>query len=234
VTSMARRTKEQTRRLLLDVGIRMLYEQGAHVGVTHIKLSEVAKAADLTTGAAYRCWEHQEAFHRDLAAEALRWRDRPPTSETVESITSLVETRAPLSEVIRVAAEANLFCYPADTPFLTTIALRACGPHDDRVAEASRERLDSAIEHFSKVYTVLAKLYGRRVRAPFTMTHIALTLAALSEGFALQAMSGATHPRVERSGLLKAADSDWTLFACAVEAIVDYFTEATADAADQP
>ena len=51
---MSRRTTGETSELLLDVGLRMLHERGLHVAVTHIRLSDVAAAAGLTTGAAYR------------------------------------------------------------------------------------------------------------------------------------------------------------------------------------
>jgi AcrR family transcriptional regulator len=222
---MGRRTVEDTRQLLLDVGIRMLFERGANGGVTHVKLSEVAAAADLTTGAAYRCWDNQEAFHSDLATAAVRWRDAEPNAATVSRITSLVEARAPLAEVIRVAAEENLFRYPDDTAFLTTIALRACGPTDETLAEAGRARLSTAIESYSVMYSALMRLYGLRARPPHTVTEMALCLAALSEGFALQAMSGAPHPRVVRDDVPPDVDPDWTLFGIGVEAIVDRFTE---------
>jgi AcrR family transcriptional regulator len=226
---MGRRTVEDTRQLLLDVGIRLLFERGANGGVTHIKLSKVAAAADLTTGAAYRCWDNQDAFHSDLATAAVRWRDAGPIDHTVARITELVEARAPLAEIIRVAAEQNLFSYPEDTAFLTTIALRACGPTDEGLAQAGRDRLDTAVEGFSMLYSALMRLYGLRPRPPYTVTHLALCLAALSEGFALQAMSGAPHPHVGRDDVAPGVDPDWTLFGIGVEAVVDRFTEPADD-----
>lgn len=42
---------------------------------SHIKLSAVVKQASLTTGAAYRLWDDQAAFHQELAAAAVRWCD---------------------------------------------------------------------------------------------------------------------------------------------------------------
>jgi AcrR family transcriptional regulator len=223
---MARRTTEQTKQLLLDVGTRLVYERGVNVGVTHVKLSDVVAAAGLTTGAAYRCWENQDAFHRDLAAAAVRWRNDTPIANTVGHITRLVEDRAPLAEIIRAGAEANLYRYPDDVGFLTTIALRACGPTDESLAKAGRDRLETAVAEYSRMYDVLMGLYGRRMRRPFTIEHLTVALAALSEGFALQAMSGAPHPRIERPDTMPdAGSSDWTLLAYAVEAIVERFTE---------
>lgn len=69
----------------------------------------------------YRCWPDQAAFHRELAIAAVGWRDEAPIAETVAHIRGLVDTRAPLGEVIRVAAEANLFRYPEKTALLDTI-----------------------------------------------------------------------------------------------------------------
>lgn len=222
---MTRRTTAQTRQLLLDVGTRLLYERGANVGVTHIRLSDVAAAAGLTTGAAYRCWENQDAFHRDLAAAAIRFHDQPPSAETMAEIGHLVETRAPLSEVVRVAAEANLFRYPENVAFLTTVALRACSRQDETLVEASCERFAATLQSFNGMYAVLLKVYGRRVRPPLTLSDLTRSLMALNEGFALQAMSGVSHPRVKRSDCPPGVGPDWTLFAVAAEAIVERFTE---------
>jgi AcrR family transcriptional regulator len=222
---VARRTTEDTKELLLDVGIRLLYERGVHVGVTHIKLSDVVAAADMTTGAAYRCWENQDAFHRDLAAAAIRWRNQTPIANTVNRITQLVEAHTALAEVVRVAAEANLYRYPDDVAFLTTIALRACGPTDENLARAGRDRLETAVAAYSGMYSVLLELYQHRMRPPFTIDHLTLSLAALSEGFALQAMSGAPHPHLERPDPPPDVGSDWTLMAFAIEAIIERFTE---------
>jgi AcrR family transcriptional regulator len=222
---MARRTTEETKQLLLDVGVRMLYERGIDIGVSHIKLSDVVAAADLTTGAAYRCWENQEAFHQDLAVAAVLWRDGPPNGITASHVADLVDERAPLAELIRAAAEPNLFRYPDNITFLTTIGLRACGPTDQALAEAGRERLETALDSYTELYDALAALHNRRVRPPFTMADIARMLAALSEGFALQAMVDMPHPHVERTDVAPGVGSDWPLLACAIEAIVEQFTE---------
>ncbi len=56
-----------------------------------------------------------------------------------------------MAEVLRVAAGANLYSFPEDIPFLTTIALRACAPADPAVA-AGREHLRSAIEAFEGLW----------------------------------------------------------------------------------
>jgi AcrR family transcriptional regulator len=223
---MARRTLAQTRELLLTTGLDMLKERGVKVGVTHIRLKEVAHAAGLTTGAGYRCWPDQAAFHRELAIAAVGWRDEQPILETVAHIRQLVDTRAPLGEVIRVAAEANLFRYPEKTVQLNTITLRTCGPTDVELAKAGREHLTTTIESFASLYATLLTVYRLRMRSPYTLTDLTLALAALAEGFAVQAMTGDPHPRVRRAvEAPSGVAGDWSLLACAAEAIVAHFVE---------
>ena len=51
---MGRRTGDETRALLLRVGMQLLLERGVSAGVQHIRLQDVLRHAGLTTGAAYR------------------------------------------------------------------------------------------------------------------------------------------------------------------------------------
>lgn len=222
---MPRRTTSQTRDLLLEVGLELLYAAGPRVGVGHIRLADVAQAAGFTTGAAYRCWSNQEAFHRDLAIAAVRHRDRPSIAETVENIRRLVDERAPLAEVIRVGAAANVYKPSKHLAFLTTIALRSSAAGDPAIAEAGRYHLETAVESFAGLYAALLHVYRRRMRPPFTVRDLTLTLAALSEGFALQGIVDHPHPRMERDDLPPAVGRDWTALGCAIEAVVEHFTE---------
>ncbi len=222
---VTRRRTEETRQLLLDVGLRSLYERGVSIGVTHVKLGDVAVAAGLTTGAAYRCWESQEAFHHDLAVAAVGWRDRQSIASTVEGIKGLVEQHASWREVVRAGAAANLEAFPADQSFITSIALRVSAQFDDALACASKERLNVALTSFASLYGGLLEFYGRRVSAPFTLEHFTMMIAALSEGFVLQGLSGIEHPVIEREIAEPGVGADWTLLGSAVEAIVEAFTE---------
>ncbi len=222
---MTRRSPAETRALLLDLAVEMLHEQGVDAGVGHIRVSDVVARAGLTTGAAYRCWENQAAFHRDLAVAAVRWRDRASITATVSRIYRLVEQGAPWAEVIRAGAEANLHSYPVDAGFLTTLALRACAHGDDALANASHERHEEAMAAYAELYVAMLRVYRRRLRPSFTVRHLSAALAALSEGFAVQAMSGEPHPVIADPDAEAGACGDWTLFGLVVLAVVDRFTE---------
>lgn len=222
---MSRRSLDETRQLLLDVGLRCLYERGVSVGVTHVKLGDVATAAGLTTGAAYRCWDNQEAFHHDLAVAAMRWRDRLSVAATVDGIRDLVDRRASWREVVRAGAIANLESFRKDPSFVTSIALRVCAQFDDALERAGKERLDTALSSFADLYGGLLKLYHRRMKSPFTLEHFTTMIAAMSEGFVLQMLSGMEHPRVELDQDDPEVGSTWTLMAVAVEMFVMNLTE---------
>jgi AcrR family transcriptional regulator len=228
---MPRRSGEDTRRLLIATGIAMLHERGATVGVSHIRLQEVVKRAGLTTGAAYRLWDNQEDFHRELAVAAVRRREEDPVGRTTRAIADLVEAGASMSEVVRVAAAAHIDGldeedegHPsASDTFLTTLALRAGARHGDELQEASRDRHAGSIESFVDLYTVLMKTYGMRMRPPFTVRHFAVAVAALGEGFALHAIEGEDHPVVcmPDAGDRTGTPPEWTLFGVAVSALVE-------------
>lgn len=219
-----KRTAEQTRELLIGCAIDMLHEQGASAPVSHIRLGDVVKCAGLTTGAAYRLWNNQAEFHRDLAVAAIAWRSTSPAGPTVDSLRDLVHDGAPVSAILRAGAEVNLHVDPVSHAFLVTIALRASAHRDHLLLDASLQRHTEAIESFAELYDAMMNHFGRRMRAPFTLRHFTLTLAALSEGFVLQSMTGEVHPRLDdvtESGSME----EWTLLAASAMAIVEYMTD---------
>jgi AcrR family transcriptional regulator len=232
---MERRTSAETRKLLLDTGIAMLHEQGVTAGVAHIRLRDVLKRAGLTTGAAYRLWSDQSEFHRDLAVAATRWRDDSPLARTVVAIRQLVEDKAPLRAVIRRAAATHIEGLVGvdeevdeecpTSSFLTTLALRAAAANTEELRAASSDRHHDSLSSFVELYEALLRAYGRRMRPPFTLQHIAVALAALGEGFALQAIEGEEHPVVVLPGVDGEDEEEWTLFGVAVDALVNAVTE---------
>lgn len=59
------------RRHLLDVGRAMAFEQPVNSGIDHIRVTEVAKRANMTTGAIYHHWDNQESYRSELMDELL-------------------------------------------------------------------------------------------------------------------------------------------------------------------
>lgn len=233
-STVTRRSAAQTRQLLLDTAIGMYHELGARAGVSHVRLSDVVRRAGLTTGAAYRLWDDQSAFHTELAREAIRWRDRNASARTIAAIRPIVESRAPVEEMIRCGAEANLYSAHDNEAFLATLALRAAAWGTAELMDVSRERMDESLAEFEQLYIGLLEVYGRRMREPFTTQHLTLALSALTEGFGIHGATGVDHPRVEIPSDDPRVGRDWSLFGAAAWAIVDHMTEPVSGPASGP
>lgn len=223
-----RRTLDETRSLLLDTAVRQLHERGLFVAVTHIRLAEVAKAADLTTGAAYRVWERQEDFHLDLAVEAVRRRHIESIHGTVQSIFRAVDANAPLAEVLRAGSVAHMYLNSPNDPFLIALSLRTLSGAVPELAEASQVRHRESMAAFEALYAALLVRYGLQIRSPFEISALSHALAALTEGFAMQTMTGIDHLMYELDDRGAGVGTEWSLLGVAVEALVDRLTEPVA------
>lgn len=223
---MVRRTAEETRELLIDTGIALLHERGPSAAVRHIRLRDVLDRADLTTGAAYRIWDDQDAYHRDLAIAAVRWRDRTSTADTIATVLPALQAGVSWREIIRRGCEVNLWRYPDHIGFLTMLALRASAYGDEQLTAASRERHHEAVGAYAAVYDQVIGAIGRRFRPGFTVHDAAAAMAALSEGFGVQGCTGEPHPRIALDAdATGPGEVDWTLLGVCAVAIFDHMTE---------
>ncbi len=238
---MARRTADETRRLILEAAIQMLLERGATAGVQHIRLQEVLRSVGLTTGAAYRIWADQTEFHRDLAVEMVGLRFAPPVASAASAISEVLESGGSLQDVARTAAldhvtyTSKFHTEPASRDshaFITALALRtAAGAWPElRVASADRHR--GSIVAFAEFYAALLQRFGRRVRSPLTIVDFTEAMAALGEGFAIRAAEGLDHPEYDIPEDAELPSGRWTLFGIGILGLVEAFTvEASEQAA---
>lgn len=240
---MGRRTGEETRALLLSVGMQMIFERGVSAGVQHIRLQDVLRRAGLTTGAAYRLWADQSDFQRDLAVAVMRLRITGPADYARDAVLGLIEGGAPGDDVIRAAALAHVRTAAMDTndpddardaqSFLIAIALRATAATWPELRQASFERHHESIAAFAEFYAYLMESYGLRMKKGLTITDFTEAMAAMGEGFALRALEGLEHPTYEFTDDDETPSGPWTLFALGVRALVNEFTVAI-DPADDP
>lgn len=226
---MPRRTAEETRELLLKVGLSMLLERGASAGIHHIKLQEVLRRTGLTTGAAYRIWTDQTDFQRDLAVAMMKLRFSAPARAAEGAIASMAEPPTRLDDVIRVAAESHI---PLSTPerapadsraFLIALCLRAGADTWPELREAAQARHAESIEEFTRFYGQLMERFGYRMRTPYTIVDFAEAMAALGEGFSLRSVEGLAHPQILIGDDDEGPTGTWTLFGIAVRGLVREF-----------
>ena len=230
---MARRTGEETRALLIRVGMQMVLERGVSAGIQHIRLQDVLRRAELTTGAAYRLWADQTDYQRDLAVAMVRLRLSSPADYVRDAVTGLIEAGEPGDDIIRAAANAHVRAATSDVDdpdeardaqsFLIALALRTAADTWPELKAASRERHDESIAAFDEFYGFLMSSYGLRMKSPLTITDFSEAMAALGEGFAVRALEGIPHPRIEAGPDDDVPAGPWTLFALGVRALVNEF-----------
>lgn len=231
---MGRRSGDETRALLLRVGMQMLLERGVAAGVQHIRLQDVLRQAGLTTGAAYRLWADQNDYQRDLAVAMVRLRLNAPTESATEAVAPLLHSGLGGDEVIRAVADAHVRSAALDggfptasldaRQFLIALALRTTAQTWPELREASRERHSESIEAFATFYAAMMDAYGLRMRQPLTVIDLAAAIMALSEGFAVHTLEGVDHPRYAATEAGEIPDGQWTLLGLAARAIVTEFT----------
>jgi AcrR family transcriptional regulator len=230
---MVRRTSEDTRRLILEAGVQMLLERGATAGVQHIRLQEVLRSVDLTTGAAYRIWADQTEFHRDLAVEMLGSRFAPPVHSAASGIRDVLELDASLDEVVRTAAADYVEYVTRMTrepdsqdahAFVTALALRAAAGSWPELQQATAERHRESVVAFAEFYAALLARFGRRLRSPLTIVDFTEAMAALGEGFAVRAAEGLGHPVFDIPEGAEVPAGRWTLFGIGIQGLLASFT----------
>lgn len=237
---MVRRTGEETRALLLRVGMQMLLERGVTAGVQHIRIQDVLRRAGLTTGAAYRLWADQTDYQRDLAVAMMRLRLSGPADYARGAVEDLIGAGATGDEVIRAAAAAHLRSASLDNDdpddamdaqsFLIALALRTTAQTWPELTEASRERHRESITAFAEFYAHVMTSYGMRMKEPLTVEDFTEAVAALGEGFAMRALEGIDHPTYDVDAGAEVPEGQWTLFALGVRALVNEFMVPTAPA----
>lgn len=230
---MARRTAEETRRLILEAAIPLLLERGATAGVQHIRLQEVLRSVGLTSGAAYRIWADQNDFHRDLAVEMVGLRFAPPVTSASVAIREVLASGGTLDDVARVAAldfvtySSKFHLEPESRDshaFITALALRTAAGAWPELRVAAAERHRESIDAFAEFYGALLHQYGRRVRSPLTIVDFTEAMAALGEGFAVRAAEGLDHPAYDIPNGSELPSGEWTLFGIGIQGLVAAFT----------
>jgi AcrR family transcriptional regulator len=218
----------------------MLIERGLSVGLDHVRLAEVAEAAGRTTGAAYHIWGSSEGqaygggqarFHLELARRAV---------ETIgvdhRTALAVVEQNpgASLHELIRQGARQVLdrFTDP-QVGWDVVLGLVAAVRSTPELLDAHRKAFAELTDSYCALFGPVLERLGRRVRPPFTLEQLTVSVIALADGFGIRVLvdPDAVPTDIALPTGPDGADEPWHLFACAVEAMFEHFTEEI-DAAD--
>jgi hypothetical protein len=240
--AVTRTPREQTKRQILETGVRLLMERGLEGGCANVGMSDVLTVIEADTGRRItnasiygRIWPTQADFHRDLllaAADQFPSGEELALSVAADEVLAKSDLSSPagradaLAKVCRVAGEAHLQALAASRSWQTWLAIWAITVSTPTLVDdlergpsiASRHAV--AVDALAGVLeSVLSKLTAS-VRPGLTTTQLAMAIYALSEGLVL-------HDRFDTNqrALVERDGEAWTLFSLALHGILASFVE---------
>ena len=230
-----RRTREETRELLLAAAVRLL--MGRIVGdgsatvnpLADVLITEVLEEANralnavdsggrtMTTGAAYNIWPAQADFQADLLSRVLEEAATPGMERvraaTLNGLARQLAWRAVLADTIEVDYRES-FDEPSMFLMIGLAALAAPGD----VAAGEQRANERYVAETGELLAAIVRYAGRRFRAGRTIEDLVWAIEALEVGYLLRMRIDATIP------LRPDADGASAL-AAAAAGIVEAFTE---------
>ena len=217
-------SRESTRQELLETARLLLAERGFDTALS-LRLTEVTKAAGLTTGAAYQLWAGGQAdFHRELA-EYLIERDAGKGASSVadRAAETLLEGR-PLADVIESSASAYLDEQLNELGFAVLSHYWPAARTHPELAGLVKDGYGRFHDSFTEIYAALIDHFGLELQPGVTIDDLTVAMSAVADGFVLRA---GVDP--DRMTTVTLADDDgtpreWSLFAASLAAIVRAMT----------
>lgn len=217
---------EDSRRKILEAGLE-LARRGDVVVALPVRLQDAAKAAGLTTGAAYKVWDNQADFQQALGRYVLGEVGRTSVDRLAAAADALIATGAPLDEFIRVLSKVDFETFRDDKDIRLNYVLTGAAARDPNLASAARGIYAEQNGQLSQMYELLLAFHQRKMRPEYQLEDLASVLSVTADGFLLQTMfRGDTVDRtISRTTGPHGDLREWHLFACVVQAIVEGFTE---------
>lgn len=222
-----RSSKEETRALVLAAALDLVRERATTAGddvvaaaLAHVRLTDVAARAGVTTGALYQLWPGQADFQAELVLHVAEVQSRlvPGLPESRAAFARARADGVPFEEVLRDAMEQVRRHYLADPLFRVELGFLPSAT-DPRVREAIAHRSEVFLGTAEQAWTAMLDAYDLRVRAPWTVRHLTVAVAAQLTGSVVLAWAdpdGQDDPD---------GDPAWSLTARSILALVRSVTE---------
>jgi hypothetical protein len=203
-----RRSREELRTVLLEVGVSLLLERGLVGGAEHVTFSEVFAAAEPVWGSPInpasvykRIWGTQADFQRDLLLSAASFYpdgEEQPTLAAARAVVTAADLRTPaarrraLGEVCRVAGEVHIRILEQSRPWQIWVgiwALTVSTPtteDDTNVGPFIQVGHEKATDALQSVLEEVIPAVGYVIAEPYSWEQLALAIGALAEGMALR------------------------------------------------
>lgn len=247
-----RRSAEQTRTVMLDAGMALLERDGVQFGLDHLTLEAACLATDVPRSSSHAAWSieddytPQALYQREVLRRWLSEREGELfASAARNALIAAYELRGDAltkGEIIRIAIQAAIASAvdPGEdgggSGFLSTdmaikhaLASQPPDARDPEVAAWVRETEVSQRERrIRDTYRPLADQLGLRPRPEYgqdAFHHLAVSVAALTEGITLRHLVVQDHDYASDSIRDDGSDVPSTLLGVCVEALVDLFFE---------
>lgn len=243
-----RRSREDTRELLLAMGLLVVRDQGFGALTFKNVFDRLDKehGVRLTNASVIgRAWKNLAEFRADVLIAVAHEENDAEVDGTVGAVEPLfgsldVSTpegrRSALRELCRLGGAANLQVMRTSMNWPLWIAVWDLASSTDDLA--FRQRIESALvtvhdnfdDRIEVVYETVISLLGFRLREPFTLREFTIAADTLGQGIGLRDRYDGRH----MEGLVRptgpgGAEQEWTLFGVAFEALVNQFFELDPD-----
>lgn len=177
----ARRTAEQTRKLLLDAGVELLRERVRQVGdhvvaaaLSHVRFTEVADRATamvrdpagnprakVTTGAIYNLWPTQVDYQVDLLLHVAHLQSAlvPAGDESPDSLRAAQGEGVTVDQAVADLA-ADVTCHYRQDPLFRVELGFLVGAQDPRVRQALAHRRETFFAAADQRWQAMLDVYG--------------------------------------------------------------------------
>lgn len=248
--SRVRRSAEETRAVMLSAGVAQLEREGVQYGLEHLTLEAACSATDVPRSSSHAAWAidddytPQTLYQKTVMQQWLEEREGLLFAEAAE--TALTEAFAEhgdglsRGEIVRVAIQAAIAAavepdeHGVGSGFLSSdMALKhalASQPADERDPEVVEWVRTTEVEQRNKrvedTYRRLADLLSMEPRKEYgdeAFQHLALAIAALTEGITMRHLVLPERDYATRSIRTDGSKIATTLLGVCVEALVEEF-----------
>ncbi len=247
----SRRTRGDLRQLLVEAGTEIVWEEGLAAGAEHVTFKRVFERLEERRGVRVthasvigRIWQNQDEFQKDVLTKMAELDVLDVDEEFASALSGLegldrssVEARwRAAMEICRVGGEQTFDSILHSETWSRWMAIWALAVVD---SGSSRKEpiVDSllrgefrATDHYEQRYAGAMQVLGLRMREPFTVRQLALSIVAFAQGCALRSgVDETASQRIDRPTGPGGAEEPWTLFATGVEALMQRFVEIDPD-----
>ena len=235
-----RRTRDETRELLLEAAVRLVMTRiGGDSAVPVNPLADVLitdvldeansalRAADpgartMTTGAAYNIWPAQADFQTDLLSRVLDAAATPGIERVRTATLNGLARKLPWSAVLGDTIEVDYRESFDEPSMFLMIGLAALAAPGD-VAAGEQRANERYVAETGELLAAITRYAGRRLRAGRTVEDLVWAIEALEVGYLLRM-------RIDQQTPLRHDADGASALAAAAAGIVEAFTEPDATA----